>query len=215
MNTRPTLLALLVAAACTLAATGCDDRAAHEQRQALLAQQQALQAQQQALLARQMAELNQLQIDHDRAAHEAQARAERMTQLRQAHRDRSQAHAELQQAVQDYMHRHRMAVAAIAAGAVGGRLALSDDGEVSQGLRELGAVVGLAAVAYAAFNMDEVAQVVRELSRADERLQALRQEQGGLEHALHQEQSAWQQAQGRQQEAAARVSLLRTALQGI
>ncbi len=217
MNTRPTSLALCLALLCGLAATGCEDRAARERQERLEAearQQQELREQQRALLARQLIELQMLQTEHDQAAQAVQARSERIASLRAAHDDRVARHAQLQQAVQAYMGRHRMAVGAIAAGAVGGGLALSDDGEVSQSVRELGALVGLAALAYAAFNLEEVTQVARELSQADEQLQSLAQEQQDLARQLEQEAAALQQAQGRQQEAAQRVLQLRAAIPG-
>jgi hypothetical protein len=219
MNTRPIHLALALALLCSVALSGCEDRAARERQQAearlqeeQAQQRQAEHARQQALLAQQMAELQLLQTEHQQAAQDVQARSEQLAELRQAHDETASRHSRLQEAVQAYMGRNRMAVAALAAGALGGSLALSEDSEVSQGARELGAAVGIAALAYAAFNLEEVTRVARDLMEADEQLQTLARDQAALGEQAQQAADALQQAQERQQQAAQRVLQLRAAM---
>ena len=120
--------------------------------------------------------------------------------------------AELRRRVQSFMMEHKMAVAALAAGAAGGLAALDDSGRVAQEAREVGAAVSFAAAVWAAFNMEEVLQVADQLVKADAALSNLGRRQATLTQALATEQGLQQDAQATLDRINAQASGLRTAL---
>lgn len=120
--------------------------------------------------------------------------------------------AELRRRVQAFMMEHKMAVAALAAGAAGGLAALDDSGRVAQEAREVGAAVSFAAAVWAAFNMEEVLQVADQLVKADAVLGNLGRRQATLSQALATEQGLQQDAQAALDRINAQASGLRTAL---
>lgn len=84
----------------------------------------------------------------------------------------------------EYMMSHKMAVAALAAGAAGGLAALDDRGQLTQEARGIGAAVGLVALGWALFNMDDVLAVADALLRADQALKANAQGQASLRQSM-------------------------------
>lgn len=120
-----------------------------------------------------------------------------------------------QRAVEAFMMDHKMAVAALAAGAAGGLLALDDSGSVSQEAREIGAVVGIVALGWALFNQDEVLQVANELVKAESTQQALNGRIEVLQQNLAAERDELQQAQTVLERVNQQASSIRTALQGL
>jgi hypothetical protein len=120
--------------------------------------------------------------------------------------------AELKRNVQAYMMEHKMAVAAIAAGAVGAGTALDDSGQFTEDARAVGAVVGLVAVGWALFNMEEVVHVGSELANAESAGQSMAERDATLLQALAGERDALQQAQARYQQVNVQAASLRDAL---
>ena len=120
-----------------------------------------------------------------------------------------------QRAVRAFMLDHKMAVAALAAGAAGGPAALDDSGSVSQEAREMGAVVGMVAIGWALFNMEEVLQVASELVKAESAAQALAERAKTLAQALGSEREALQQSQAGYERAIQQVAGIRSALQSL
>lgn len=75
--------------------------------------------------------------------------------------------------IQGYILDHKMAVAAIAAGVGGAETALSENNAYSEDVKEVGGIVALLAVAWAAEHMDEVSDVVKNLNYADAHVRTL------------------------------------------
>jgi hypothetical protein len=124
---------------------------------------------------------------------------------------RAQA-AEHKRNVQAFMTNHKMAVAAIAAGVVGAGTVLDDSGQFSEDARAVAAVVGLVAVGWALFNMDEVVQVGSELAKAESAAKSMANRDATLLQALAGERDALQQAQARYQQVNVQAASIRNAL---
>lgn len=120
--------------------------------------------------------------------------------------------ARLKREVQTFMMDHKMAVAALAAGVAGTGMALDDSGQFTDEARTVAGVVGIVAVGWALFNMEEVAQVASELMKAEAMAKALADRQRAVASALADEQAALQQAQALHQQVQGRLATLRTAL---
>jgi len=69
--------------------------------------------------------------------------------------------------VDSYLMEHKMAVAAIALGFAGANVAIDADNEFAEEAEEIGALVGVIAAIYVLTHMDEVAEVVEVMTKAD------------------------------------------------
>ena len=192
-----TLSALAAAMLVLVAATGCTDPA------------EARRAAQQATLTSQLQEADSARL----LAGQAVAAQERQVQaLTEGLSEVRAESAELQRRVQAFMMEHKMAVAAIAAGAAGGSVALDDSGRFTQEARDIGALVGLAAVGWAMFNMEEVLHVGNQLVKAESAGRALARREAELGQELDAERGALQAAQASYQRIHQQAAGLRTAL---
>jgi peptidoglycan hydrolase CwlO-like protein len=138
---------IIVVLLCGLLASACDPNSAR--RHALEANIQSLTAE--------FVSTTQ-SVVNDRAAAGA-------TQLRV-----SQLEAELddfQRRVRSYMMNHKMAVAAIAAGLVGGGVALESGNAFSQDIKNAGGVIAAIAALYALNNAGEVTEVLDQIMQAN------------------------------------------------
>jgi hypothetical protein len=76
--------------------------------------------------------------------------------------------ADLERRVSAFLMNHKMATAAILAGAAGGVVAIDSNSEFSDELQGAGAVVGVVALIWAANNMEEVIEVASTLAQAEQ-----------------------------------------------
>ncbi|MBL8331041.1 MAG: hypothetical protein JNJ71_19545 [Rubrivivax sp.] len=195
MNLRTLTLTVLAAASLTI--IGCTDpRVAEREAQRAQLSSQLVEADAGYLLAVQAV-----------AGHQ-----QRLEGLQQSAADIDGRRRELDRNVEAFMLNHKMAVAALVAGVAGGQVAFDSNGSYSAEARDVAAVVGLLAVGWALFNMDEVMHVASELAKADSFSTQLRREQESLAQALAAERQLLAQAQAQLAQSGQRVQGIRTSL---
>ena len=157
-------------------------------------------------------QLQETDATYAQAAQAVQAHSRQVQALQDEGSSLQAQAARLKREVQAFMMDHKMAVAALAAGVAGAGMALDDSGQFTEEARTLAGVVGMVAVGWALFNMEEVAQVASELMKAESMAKALADRRRAVASALADEQAALQQAQSLHQQVQGRLATLRTAL---
>jgi hypothetical protein len=138
-----------------------------------------------------------------------------VSNLRQELRELQMQSANLHRQVQAFMPDHKMAVAALVAGAAGAGAALDDGGRFTQSAREVGAFVGVLVVGWALFNCEEVAQGAFELAQAESAAQALAAREARTREALDGATGDLSAARSRHQLASDEAGRLRAALESL
>jgi hypothetical protein len=99
--------------------------------------------------------------------------------------------------VQGYMLQHKTAVAVIAAGLAGAGTTLASDNQFSEQAKEVGTIVAVGALLWAASNMDEVTEVFNNLNQADAHAKTLKADIAQAAASIQQQTAAVQQSQQR------------------
>jgi hypothetical protein len=94
-----------------------------------------------------------------------------------------------QERVKAYMMNHKMAIAAIGAGAGGTGVAIDPNNEFSDDAKVMGGVVAFIALAYALENMQEIAEVADQLTQADSHVKSLERQISNTMNSLRTEKS--------------------------
>ena len=175
------LMNVLVALAVLTLAAGCKDA------------QEVARLQQRAALSAQLQQADALRLQ---AAQSVEARRQAWASLAGEAQDARSRIEAYEQAVRAYMADHKMAVAALAAGAAGGLAALDDSGRITEDARQVGAMVGGAALLWAAFNLEEAVQVASELAKASDKVTTMKRQHAAIEQRVAAAALALEEAQG-------------------
>ena len=136
-----------------------------------------------------LSEMKDVDAERDPLMRAVAERQARLTGLETELQKQQLALQQFRDQVQAYMMDHKMAVAAIAAGIVGGGVALSEDNAFSSDAKAVGGIVGVIAALWAIENAAEVAEVLDQMVQADARVKRFESQLLQIQGAIDQERA--------------------------
>ncbi|WP_221030501.1 hypothetical protein [Actomonas aquatica] len=214
------LLRYSLLAAALLTFVGCDAKSKHQSlgrtdSSSAAVSAPAKPAADQAAVRRQLALSQLTELDGQRYQLVSRLNQQRnnVTELEQAITRQTRALRNYEVQVNSYLLDHKMAVACIAAGAVGGSVALDRTGRFSQEAKDISGGVAVIAALYALANAKEIYQVAKVITEADANYKQAEANLAAAQSRLQQERRALNTVETNHRQLTLKINQLRRQLQ--